>query len=194
MRKDMSEVLESELVRSGFVEEGCAPVSKSAIDLVDLDFESRLINWGRITNPDAKYTGAGGADTFWARKYIENRNNRERQLAIACGVIERENVLQQIENQVFSEAAHEDALAIERVWSCMVDYQQKTSLKMRYVDRVPDAIIRRKLHLRGMKNLNLILWRAKSNLKHVLESGKKPVIIQSQFQEIDHNLIRRKRA
>ena len=194
MRKNWSSSLENELVQTGFVEDVCAPAKKSPIDLVDMDFEGRLINWGRVINPDSKYSGNGAADTFWAKKYIENRNSREKQLAISCGLIAKENVLQQIEDQVFSDAAHTDAIAIEKAWSSMIDYQQKTALKMRYVDRVPDVIVRRKLNLRGMKNLNLILWRAKSNLKHVLESGKKTVIIQSQFDEIDHNLIRRKRA
>ena len=197
MRKNWSSILEKGLVQTGFTEE-TSPVSKnSEIDSVDIDFEMRLMNWGRITNPKSIYSGSSGASTFWAQKYVEFRNNREKQLAISCGVLEKQNVLKQIENEVFSEAEHDDALLIEKAWSSLVDYQQKKILKMRYVDRLPDTLIRRNLNLRGMKNLSLILWRSKENLKNYLSSEKKPVIINpelNRINQVNYNLNRRKRA
>jgi hypothetical protein len=86
--------------------------------------------------------------------------------------------MQQIEDQAWSELMYEDALLIESAWVRLGDEQQKKAISMRYIDRHKDEYIRRQLRLRGRQNLTLILWRAKTSMKQMLESQKKPDIIR----------------
>jgi hypothetical protein len=51
----------------------------------------------------------------------------------------------------------------------------KSDLYAEYIDRHKDEYIRRQLRLRGRQNLTLILWRAKTSMKQMLESQKSQI-------------------
>jgi hypothetical protein len=173
MRKNRGVKVAGVFEKQGFVEQPKAAFQKSDIDTTDKEFEIRLINWGRVMNP----RHSNSASTFWARQYYEIHNARQRRVAITLGLITPKSVMQQIEDEVMTEIAHEAAIEIERAWAKLGDFQQKQALLMMYVYRFSPDVIRSRLRLRGHQNLQLILWRAKTSLKQVLEKiESKPII------------------
>ena len=184
MRKNQSKIL---VCRSGVddyqhdkYQEVATPAYKPPVPQIgekDRDMELRLIDWGVIVNPINK--GSTKASTFWATRYYEIRNSVFRRELILLGLIEPKTVMQQIEEQAMSELKHAEALEIEKAWTKITDYNQKQALLLRYVYRHKDEYIRRVLNLRGRQNLFLIMWRAKSSIKQILEREKKAVIIRS---------------
>lgn len=176
MRKDWSQILVCKLNADGYTENRSVASGRSEIGMRDYEFEKRLENWGRCLNPSV--SGAGAASTFWAKRFYEIRNSERRREFLLRGLIEQKTVMQQIEDQAWSELMYEDALLVESAWVRLGDAQQKKAIQMRYIDRHKDEYIRRQLRLRGRQNLTLILWRAKTSMKQILESTKKADIIR----------------
>lgn len=177
MRKNWSKILVCKLNEDGFKEDAVAAYKKPEIGTVDKEMELRLMNWGKIVNPS--YTGGNQASTFWAARYYEIRNSAFRRELIMRGLIEQKTVMQQIEDQALAELRHQDALLVDSAWTRLRDPQQKQALLMRYVFRHKDEYIRNRLGVRGRQNLTLILWRARTSLKQILEREKNADIIRS---------------
>jgi len=177
MRKNWSRVLVSHLHADGFHEQPAIGYVCPEIGLKNAELESQLCNWGLVVNPIN--TGSGAASSFWAAKYYEIKNSNLRRELILRGLIEVKSTMQKIEEQAAAEQRYQDAMDIEKAWASLTDCACKQALLMRYVQRHKNEFIRRRLGLRGHKNLELILWRAKTSIKQILEREKNVVIIRS---------------
>lgn len=158
----------------GYVEQ---PLSDSPVLSHDEDLEQRLYNWARVVG-DRRRTG-GNCSSAWAADYIANRDNRELQLAMAMGMVDRKSVLGDIEVAVFNEADRLDGWLIEAAWTMLMRHEDKQALRLRYVMRFGDNAIRERLRIRRNKNVHLILARAKTSLQLVLDKFKSGTIIRS---------------
>lgn len=168
--------LRHELQAQGYVEIQDVRITQNEIDVKDYSLEDRLINWGRVVT---RQRAPSNVTAPWAADYVANRNSAQFQCAIAQGLIQRPSVVQQIDKQSISEAQMADAWAIESAWSHIGDFDMKQALKMKYVLRLRESEIRRRLRLRGSRGVQLIMWRAKFSLQQILARSKNGDIIRT---------------
>lgn len=172
--KDRAGQVVSELEGSGYVEQ---PALKKSAPARDLAFEERLKNWAYVVS-DRRRVG-GNCSSAWASDFIANRNNKELQLAMAMGMVSRKSILGEIEIAVFNEADRLDGWLIEAAWTMLGRHEDKQALRLRYVMHWSDEQIRQKLRIRRVKNVGLILARAKTSLQQVLDKFKNQTTIRS---------------
>jgi hypothetical protein len=179
-------LLKREMLAAGYAEIEEVQVTKSEIDVKDYTFEDRLVNWARVVSGRRI---ARNVTAAWAADYIANRNAVQFKLGLDLGLIQRRSVVDQIEQQAISEAAAQDAWLIEAAWSRLPVYDHRQALRLKYVYRLCDEVIRQRLRLRGRENVRLILWRAKMSLQQVLARVEKGATIQANNLTADESCL-----
>lgn len=132
--------------------------------------ENRLANW-RDTVRGAGRGGAGSCSSAWAAAYVQARDDRERQIAIAMKLIRPESALYGIDvNEL-------DGWLIEAAVSSMVHFDQKQVLRFKYVWGYPNHFIKSKLHINDT-SLRIVLGRALTNLQNIIDKLDSPAKIR----------------
>jgi hypothetical protein len=137
---------------------------------LELDFEERLMNWGATVR--GSVGSAGGACALWADLYVKHRNDQEKALAIALQIALPASPLRATDSNVL------DGWLIEAAWTRLGFFDQKEALKLRYVWGYRNQFIKNKLHING-SCLDIVLGRAKTNLKLVLDKLDSPAKIRA---------------
>lgn len=137
----------------------------------DMSFENRMMNWRNTVRGGI---GGGGSSCCadWAAKYVAGRNKREEALAISLQIIQPQSTLCRADvNEL-------DGWLVEAAVRTLGHFDQIQVLRFRYVWDYPDHFIRSKLLIRESA-LRIVLGRAVTNLKLVLEKLEAPVKIRA---------------
>jgi hypothetical protein len=138
----------------------------------DLCFERRMLNWRNTVRASNGRSGSGSCCSGWAAAYVAARNKREEALAVSLQINEPRSAL------LRADVNELDGWLVEAAVRSMIQFDEKQALRFRYVWEYPDHFIRSKLMIRESA-LRIVMARAVSNLKLVLENLDSPVKIRA---------------
>lgn len=145
-------------------------------EVVDLNFERQMENWRNTVRFGCGGNG-GGCCAGWAAKYVAARNKQEELLALELEIIKPGTVLY---------AADVDELngwLVESAVRSIPYFEQVQVLRFHHVFQYPNHFIKNKLRVHNPRindsSLRILLGRAESNLKNILEKLQSPAKIRS---------------
>jgi len=151
---------------------GPAPAKTDAVGgNVEGQLIHRLDNWRAAVRTGAA-GGADGCATSWAAAYVAARNDREKRLAIELQIIQPVNGLCRESADIL------DGWLVEAAVRCMPHFDQKQALRLRYVWNYSNHFMKTKMRINDT-SLHIVLGRARTNLKIVLDKLETPVKIRS---------------
>jgi hypothetical protein len=140
------------------------------VEAGELSFERRMLNWRDTVRGTSG--GGGGCCSGWAAAYVAARNKREEALAISLQINESRSLLSRVDvNEL-------DGWLVEAAVRTMIKFDEKQILRFRYVWEYPNHFIKNRLMINDA-SVRIVLARAVTNLKFVLEKLDSPVKIRT---------------